>query len=136
LTRRGRESGGIPCDDSGPVGLQDGINSEAGLHGTPEIIAMTGTILIMGWELKGSMPAMRCGLAILEAGRVRVPDARVTEDTLIFLTAQTAGVPMGILGSTQDAGTSFTIVSNEETDASTVAWLLIEPGPSAPSVTT
>lgn len=69
----------------------------------------------------------RMGTVTLSSGTVVVSNTSVTSNTRIFLTVQTASGTQGFLSTTRSAGTSFTINSSSASDASTVAWLLVEP---------
>lgn len=69
------------------------------------------------------------GTAVLVAGTVVVATTAVTATSRIFLTSQVdGGTPGFIRVSARTAGTSFTI-TGIGTDTSTVAWLIINPGP-------
>lgn len=68
------------------------------------------------------------GVATLVAGTVTVNTNKVTANSRIFLTAQTAGGTPGAVGvSARVAATSFTITSTSNTDTSQVAWLIVNP---------
>ncbi len=70
------------------------------------------------------------GVAVLVAGTLLVANASVTANSRIFLTAQVLGTvtaPMALCVSARVAGTSFTILSSDATDTSTVAWEIFEP---------
>ncbi|MFJ4517448.1 glycosyl hydrolase family 28-related protein [Streptomyces sp. NPDC088816] len=71
----------------------------------------------------------KMGTAVLVGGTVTVSNTSVTASSRILLTIQT---PSGTVGSpyvsARTAGTNFTITSTSTSDASTVAWLMIEPG--------
>lgn len=68
------------------------------------------------------------GVATLVAGTVVVPNTSVTDNSRIFLTAQSIGGTAGALGvSARTAGTSFTITSTSGTDTSVVAYEIFEP---------
>lgn len=72
------------------------------------------------------------GLATLSGGTVVVSTTKVTSTSRIQLTAQSLGtivVPAALAVSARTASTSFTILSSDITDTSTVAWVLIEPAP-------
>jgi hypothetical protein len=72
----------------------------------------------------------KMGIATLSAGTVVVSTTAVTATSRIFLTAQTLGtitVPVGLAVSARTAATSFTILSGNLTDTSTVAWMIVEP---------
>src|SRR5215469_11968237 len=70
----------------------------------------------------------RMGVATLAAGTVTIANSTVTANTRIDLMRQAAGGALGHLSSTRVAGTSFTIISSSNTETSTVAWILYEPG--------
>lgn len=70
------------------------------------------------------------GAVALVAGSSVVATTGVTATSRILLTSQADGGAPGFLRvSTRTAATSFTITSSSGTDTSTVAWLLLEPGP-------
>jgi hypothetical protein len=72
------------------------------------------------------------GLATLSSGTVVVNTTKVTANSRIQLTAQNLGtitIPVGLAVSTRTPGTSFTILSGNLTDTSTIAWVIIEPAP-------
>lgn len=68
------------------------------------------------------------GTAILAAGTVVVPNTSVTALSRIFLTSQVDGGTPGFLRvSTRTPGVSFTILSSNAADTSTVAFEMFEP---------
>ncbi len=70
----------------------------------------------------------RMGVATLVAGTVTVANTSVTANTRIFLTSQVdGGVPGWLRISAVVAATSFTILSSNVADTSTVAWVMFEP---------
>lgn len=72
------------------------------------------------------------GVATLVAGTVTVSTTKVTANSRILLTGQNLGtitVPVGYAVSARTAGTSFTILSANVVDTSTVAWVILEPAP-------
>jgi hypothetical protein len=86
-----------------------------------------GLSLNQGLNIKEGTDA-RMGVATLSGGTVTVNNATITADTRIFLTAQSPSGGIGALYvSARSVGTSFTITSTSATDASTVAYLLLEP---------
>jgi hypothetical protein len=61
---------------------------------------------------------------------VTVSTTKVTANSRIFLSVQTAGGTQGLLRiSARTAATSFTITSFSALDTSTVAWVILEPAP-------
>lgn len=69
------------------------------------------------------------GTAVLVAGTVTVANTSVTANSRILLTTQTPGGTAGFLVvSARVAGTSFTILSSNAADTSTVAYEIFEPG--------
>lgn len=69
------------------------------------------------------------GTAVLVAGTVTVANTAVTASSRILLTTQTPGGTAGFLVvSARVAGTSFTILSSNAADTSTVAYEIFEPG--------
>lgn len=74
----------------------------------------------------------KMGTCTLVAGACTVSTTAVTSSSRIFLTAQSLGtvtVGQGLAVSGRTAGTSFTVTSGAPTDTSTVAWIIVEPGP-------
>jgi hypothetical protein len=72
------------------------------------------------------------GVATLVGGTVTVSTTKVTANSRIILTGQNLGtitVPVGYAVSARTAGTSFTILSANAVDTSTVAWIIFEPAP-------
>lgn len=68
------------------------------------------------------------GTAVLVAGTLVVANTSVTAVSRIFLTSQVPGGTTGWLGiSARVVGTSFTILSSNPLDTSTVAWEMFEP---------
>jgi len=77
---------------------------------------------------EGANAAM--GVAVLSSGTVVVSNTLVTANSRIFLTAQNLGtitVPVGLVVSARSAGSSFTILSGNLADTSTIAWEIKEP---------
>lgn len=69
------------------------------------------------------------GTATLVAGTVTVANTRITANSRIFLTVQALGTvsaPKAIAVTAKVNGTSFTITSEDATDTSSVAWLIVE----------
>lgn len=72
----------------------------------------------------------KMGTAVLVAGTVTVSTTAVTANSRIFLTAQVLGTvadPKALAVTARVNGTSFTITSSDNTDTSTVAWMMVEP---------
>lgn len=98
-----------------------------------DVHTSTGDILVdtagKGLRVKEGSNA-KMGLSTLVAGTVVVSTTAVTANSRIFLTAQTLGtitVPVGLYVSARTATTSFTILSGNLVDTSTVAWFIVEP---------
>jgi len=68
-------------------------------------------------------------VATLVGGTVTVNTTKVTANSRIHLTVETAGGTQGFLSYTKSAGTSFTINSTSGTETSTVNWVILEPAP-------
>lgn len=69
------------------------------------------------------------GLSVLAAGTVVVPNTSVTATSRILLTSQVDGGTPGFLRvSTRTPGVSFTILSSNAGDTSSVAWEMFEVG--------
>lgn len=70
------------------------------------------------------------GIVTLVAGTATVNNTRVTDDSMIFLTVQelgTVATPKAVAITSRVDGASFTITSEDATDTSVVAWLIIQP---------
>jgi hypothetical protein len=70
------------------------------------------------------------GVATLSAGTVVISTTKVTASSRIQLTIQSLGtvsVPKAIGVTSRSAGTSFTITSADNTDTSSIAWMICEP---------
>jgi hypothetical protein len=68
------------------------------------------------------------GASVLVAGTVVVNNTKVTANSRIFLTSQVdGGTPGFVRVSARVAGTSFTILSSNALDTSTIGWLILEP---------
>jgi hypothetical protein len=83
-----------------------------------------------GLQIKEGTNA-RMGTAVLGGGtgQALVSNTSVTANTRIFLTTLTPGGTPGFLRvGGISAGSSFSIISSNTADTSTVAWLLVEPG--------
>lgn len=71
------------------------------------------------------------GIAVLAAGTVVVANTSVTANSRIMLTCQALGTvvsPSALCVSAIVAGTSFTILASQNTDTSTIAYEIFEPG--------
>jgi len=72
----------------------------------------------------------RLGAVTLSSGSATVSTSAVTANSRIFLMSQNlsgVGTPQPIAVSARTAGTSFTITSASSSDASTIAWMIVEP---------
>ena len=68
------------------------------------------------------------GASAMVGGTVVVNTTKVTANSRIFLTSNTAGGTVAaVYISARTAGTSFTITSTNVLDTSTVAWMIMEP---------
>lgn len=82
-----------------------------------------------GYSVKEGTNA-KMGTAVLVLGTLVVNTTAVTATSRIFLCHQNLGtitVPVGLAVSARTAGTSFTILSGNLTDTSTIAWVIFEP---------
>lgn len=71
----------------------------------------------------------RIGTSTLVAGTVTVANTSITANTRIFLTVQSLGTvtaAKAVSVTAKSNGVSFTITSEDNTDTSVVAWLLVE----------
>jgi hypothetical protein len=81
-----------------------------------------------GIAIKEGGGAARLGRATLAAGTVVVANTSVTANSEVFAFIQTpAGAPGAVYCSARTPGVSFTLTSTSGTDASVVAYHLIEP---------
>lgn len=72
----------------------------------------------------------RLGAITLSSGSATVSTSAVTANSRIFLMPQNlsgVGTPQPMAVSARTAGTSFTITSASSSDASTIAWMIVEP---------
>jgi len=106
----------------GDVLLQPGTGTTA--HGKVIIETLNGN----GTFAINDGANEQMGLATLVGGTLVVNNTKITANTRVFLSVQTAGGTQGFLRiAARTAGTSFTITSTSGTETSTVAWLLVEP---------
>ena len=82
---------------------------------------------LAGASTSGAMGKVTLGTNANAAGTYIVKTSSVTANSRIFLTTQTPTNPGQLYVSARTAGTSFTISSTSGTDASVVAWLIVEP---------
>ena len=68
------------------------------------------------------------GTSILVGGTVTAMSPKVTSDSLIFYSVTTASNQGFLRTASRVVGTSFVIASSSASDASTVVWVIIEPG--------
>lgn len=114
--------------------------NNSGAFGGSSSLTWSGTVLGVSGNLslgtagngiaikEGSNACM--GVATLVGGTVTVSTTKVTANSRIFLTGQNLGtitVPVGYAVSARSAGTSFTILSANVVDTSSVAWEIKEP---------
>ncbi len=107
---------------------------DQGGQSTADFIAFAGDAKALSCGSAGGGLAVkeganaRSGAAVLVAGTVVVPNTSVTATTRIQLTSQVDGGTPGFQRvSARTPGTSFTILSSNVADTSTVAWFLVEP---------
>lgn len=97
----------------------------AGLNSAAQIATTTAGA---GVTIKGGTNA-KIGTATLVGGAATVANTSVTANSLIFLTVQNGTASTGTVSvGTKTAGTSFTIVSSNASDTTTVAYLIVEQG--------
>lgn len=110
---------------SGNVGIADNTPTEKlSVAGNIKLNTAGNGLLIK----EGTNATM--GVATLVAGTVVVNTTKVTANSRIFLTGQNLGtitVPVGYAVSARTAGTSFTILSANVVDTSSVGWWIAEP---------
>jgi hypothetical protein len=101
-----------------------------------ENLEVNGDIRISGQNglkiTEGAAATATMGTAVLAAAAggstIVVNTTKVTANSRIFLTTNTAGGAIGALYvSARTAGVSFTIRSKSATETSTVAWVIVEP---------
>lgn len=81
-----------------------------------------------GLRIKEGGAGAKMGAVNLVGGTVVVNTTAITNTSRVFLTNQGQVGTAGILRmSAKTAGTSFTITSSSATDASLVAWMIVEP---------
>lgn len=102
-----------------------------GRRGVAQVGTLDSDVIIglagKGLQVKEGTNA-KMGTAVLVAGTVTVSTTAVTANSRIFLTNQVLGGTAGFLRvSARTAGTSFAITSSSGSDASTVAWWMVEP---------
>jgi hypothetical protein len=98
---------------------------------TDDIQALAGNIIVgtagKGIWIKEGANAT-AGLAILVGGTVTVPNTRVSAATRVKASVQSLGTvtrPCAIGKTAQAGGVSFTLMSSDPTDTSTVYWEII-----------
>jgi len=81
-----------------------------------------------GFQVEEGAPDARMGAIALVAGTRVVNTTAVTANSRIFLTNNApGGTPGWLRVSARVAGTSFTILSSDALDTSTIAWEIREP---------
>lgn len=108
------------------------LTLSAGSVQAPNLFASTGFVDVQtaGQGLRVAEGAnAKQGTAVLVAGTVTVANTSVTANSRILLTTQAPGGTAGFLVvSARTAGTSFTILSSNAADTSTVTYQIFEPG--------
>jgi hypothetical protein len=111
-------SGGINLNAA--TAVTTGTFNSAGQIGT--------TTAGAGLTIKGGTNA-KIGTVTLAAGAATVANTSVTASSVIFLTVQNGTTTTGTVSvGTITAGTSFTIVSSNTSDTTTVAYMIVEQG--------
>lgn len=111
----------LVSDGSGKVGVATTTAAEIGY--------VNGVTSAIQTQLNGKQAALTSGIATMVAGTVTVNTAAVTATTRIMLTTQVLGTvtaPKAIAVTARVASTSFTITSEDATDTSDVAWVLVQ----------
>lgn len=111
----------LVSDGSGKVGVATTTATEIGY--------VNGVTSAIQTQLNGKQAALTSGIATMVAGTVTVNTAAVTATTRIMLTTQVLGTvtaPKAIAVTARVASTSFTITSEDATDTSDVAWVLVQ----------
>lgn len=104
-----------------------GFNSTANFRAQIDASGLSVTKLGAGLNVKEGSNAKQ-GLVTLVAGTLVVANTSVTANSRIFLTSQSVGGTQGFLTiSARTAATSFTILSSNVADTSTVAYQIFEP---------
>lgn len=69
----------------------------------------------------------RSGTVVLSSGSATVAEESVTDDSRVFVSRMDLSGTPGHLSVTVSAGVGFDIDSTSGSDASTVAWMLLDP---------
>lgn len=121
-----------------PAGTPGGITPNAHVNRLEvtvggDVKVLTGQLSVetigKGLSIKEGVNA-KMGTATFVAGTVTVSTTAVASNSRIFLTVQQLGTvtsPKAIAVTARVAGTSFTITSSDNTDTSTVAWMIVDP---------
>lgn len=111
----------LVSDGSGKVAVATTTAAEIGY--------VNGVTSAIQTQLNAKQAALTSGIATLVAGTVTVNTSAVTATTRIMLTTQVLGTvtaPKAIAVTARVASTSFTITSQDATDTSDVAWVLVQ----------
>lgn len=109
------------------------LTASAGIADTGDISLATGNLLVntagKGLQVKEGANAKMGTATANGTTEVTVSTTAVTATSRILLTIQTpnAGTAGAVYVSSRVAGTSFGFKSTDAADASTVAWMIVEP---------
>jgi hypothetical protein len=120
--------------DSLKISNGDGVGTSDALsitNSTLNVSVVAGNLAVStagkGLQIKEGSNA-KMGTATLVAGTVTVNTTAVTANSRIFLTHQNNSGTVGFVTvSARTAATSFTILSSNAADTSSIAWMLVEP---------
>lgn len=124
----------VDLDGNTSVGGGLGVNGTAQFfsgvvfQGSATFVAGITIDTGQGISISEAGAAARAGVATLVAGTVTVSTTAVTANSRFLYSVQTAGGVQGFLSvSATVVGTSFTLLSTNVLDTSTVYWTIIEP---------
>ena len=117
------------ADSIGTIELKDSAVAETNIvNGAVSAAKLLDADITPAKLDRAYVPVASSGTAVLVAGTVVVSNTAITASTIILLTHQnTAGTAGFVKVSARSVGASFTILSSNAADTSTIGYLLIEP---------
>lgn len=115
------------------VAVTDDVTVGDDLTVTDQVLAagdISTTVAGKGFKVKEGANAKMGVSAAMTAGEIVISTTAVGANSRIFLTVQALGTvtaPKAVAVTARTPGTSFTITSSDNTDTSTVAWLIVDP---------